>query len=65
MTPPNKYLKEVVKEGKRVRWPSRETLWPAIGVVIAISVFAAVFLALEDLTAISIINQLKAAFGGK
>jgi preprotein translocase SecE subunit len=44
-------MKEVVKEGKRVRWPSREVLWPAIAVVIAISVFAAVFLALEDLTA--------------
>jgi preprotein translocase SecE subunit len=51
MTPPHKYMKEVVKEGKRVRWPSREELWPAIAVVIAISVFAAVFLALEDLTA--------------
>jgi preprotein translocase SecE subunit len=65
MTPPNKYMKEVIKEGKRVRWPSRETLWPAIAVVIAISVFAAVFLALEDLTAASIIKQLEAAFGGK
>lgn len=63
MTPPNKYMKEVVKEGKRVRWPSREQLWPAIGVVIAISVFAAIFLMLEDWTAINIINQLKAAFG--
>jgi preprotein translocase SecE subunit len=64
MTPPNKYMKEVVKEGKRVRWPTREQLWPAIAVVIAISVFAAVFLALEDLTAAKIIEQLKNAFGG-
>lgn len=61
---PNKYLKEVVKEGKRVRWPSRDKLWPAIAVVICISIFAAVFLALEDLTASSIISQLKDAFGG-
>jgi preprotein translocase subunit SecE len=22
MTPPHKYMKEVVKEGKRVRWPT-------------------------------------------
>jgi preprotein translocase SecE subunit len=65
MTPPNKYLKEVVKEGKRVRWPNREQLWPAILVVILISVFVAVFLALEDLTASSIISQLSKAFGGK
>jgi preprotein translocase SecE subunit len=64
MTPPNKYVKEVVKEGRRVRWPTREQLWPTIGVVIAIAVFAAIFLALEDLTAINIINQLKAAFKG-
>jgi preprotein translocase, SecE subunit, bacterial len=58
-------MKEVVKEGKRVRWPSREVLWPAIAVVIVISVFAAVFLALEDLTAYQLIQQLENAFGGK
>jgi preprotein translocase SecE subunit len=65
MTPPNKYIKEVVKEGKRVRWPSREQLWPAIAVVIVIAIFGAVFLAAEDLTAASIISQIKNAFGGK
>jgi len=58
-------MKEVVKEGKRVRWPKREQLWPAVAVVICISVFVALFLALEDLTAASIISQLKNAFGGK
>lgn len=61
---PNKYLKEVIKEGKRVRWPSREKLWPAIGVVLCVAIFAAIFLSLEDLTASSIIKQLKDAFGG-
>ena len=64
MPTPVKYMKEVVKEGKRVRWPNRETLWPAIAVVICISVFAALFLVLEDLAASSIIDQLKSAFGG-
>ncbi len=64
MTPPNKYLKEVVKEAKRVRWPSKEKLFPTIAVVICIAAFVAIFLALEDLTAASIIEQLKAAFGG-
>ncbi len=65
MTTPGKYIKEVGKEAKRVRWPKREQLVPMIVVVIAISVFAAIFLSLEDLTAASMINQLKAAFGGK
>jgi preprotein translocase SecE subunit len=65
MTGPVKYTKEVVKEGKRVRWPHREELVPMIIVVVVISVFAAIFLALEDLTAGSLISQLKTAFGGK
>ena len=64
MTPPGKYIKEVGKEAKRVRWPKRDQLVPMIIVVIAISLFAAVFLSLEDLTAASMINQLKTAFGG-
>ena len=61
---PAKYIKEVVKEGKRVRWPKRDQLWPSVAVVICISLFVALFLALEDLTAASIISQLKSAFGG-
>ncbi len=64
MPNPVKYMKEVVREGKRVRWPKRDTLWPTIAVVVVIAVFAAVFLSLEDLAAAKIIEQLKAAFGG-
>ena len=64
MTTPGKSAKEVIKEGKRVRWPKREQLVPMIIVVIAITAFAAIFLSLEDLTAASMISQLKAAFGG-
>ena len=64
MTTPGKYAKEVIKEGKRVRWPKREQLVPMIIVGIAITAFAAIFLSLEDLTAASMISQLKAAFGG-
>lgn len=56
-------MKEVVKEGKRVRWPKRDELWPSIAVVICITAFVAIFLALEDLTAQNIINMLKEAFG--
>jgi preprotein translocase SecE subunit len=65
MPSPGKYMKEVVKEGKRVRWPDRQTLWPAIAVVIVISVFAALFLVIEDYAANSIITQIENAFGGK
>ena len=61
---PAKYIKEVVKEGKRVRWPKREQLWKSVVVVVCISLFVALFLALEDLTAASIISQIKYAFGG-
>ncbi len=59
---PIKYTKEVVKEGRRIRWPKRDQLIPAIVVVIIISAFAALFLTLEDLTAASLINQLRNAF---
>ncbi len=62
---PVKYTKEVIKEGKRIRWPKREELVPAIIVVVIIALFAALFLSLEDLTAASLINQLRDAFGGK
>lgn len=61
---PIKYTKEVVKEGKRIRWPKRDVLFPTIVVVICISAFVALFLMLEDLTAGSLINQLKNVFGG-
>lgn len=64
MTKPAKYCREVAREAKRIRWPKRETLFPTIAVVLVITVFAALFIALEDLTANSIIQQLKSAFGG-
>ena len=61
---PVKYTKEVVKEGKRVRWPKRDVLIPTIIVVVIIAAFAALFLVLEDLTAARLIQILKGAFGG-
>ena len=62
---PKKYISEVVREGKRVRWPKRDVLIPTIIVVIVIGLFAALWLSLEDLTAGSLISQLRQAFGGK
>lgn len=59
---PITYFRGVGREAKRVRWPKRETFLPAIGVVIAITVFAAIFLVLEDLAAGTLIEQLQKAF---
>jgi len=62
---PKKYMKEVVKEGKRIRWPKRDVLIPTIIVVVIIAGIAALFLSLEDLAAARLIQILKDAFGGK
>lgn len=59
---PIQYTKEVIKEGKRVRWPKKEVLIPTIITVIVICAFFAVILSLEDYAAGSLINQLKALF---
>jgi preprotein translocase SecE subunit len=59
-----KYTGEVIREGKRVRWPNGDMFWPALAVVIIISVFAALILSLEDLAAATILNQLKEALKG-
>ena len=61
---PKKYMSEVVKEGKRIRWPKRDVLIPTIIVVVLIAGIAAIFLSLEDLAAGRLIQLLKDAFGG-
>ena len=57
-----KYTQEVIKEGKRVRWPKKEVFFPALLTVIIICVFAALVLALEDFVAGTIINTIKGWF---
>ena len=57
-----KYVDEVVKEGKRVRWPKRDVLIPAIIVVVIITVLAALILYVEDLAGNRLIQILKDAF---
>ena len=54
-----KYTQEVIKEGKRVRWPKKEQFFPALLTVIIICVFAALVLSLEDLAAGTLINTIK------
>lgn len=59
-----KYAQEVVTQGRRVRWPKKDVMIPAIVVVISIAAFVAIFLSLEDLAVGEILKQLKAAFEG-
>jgi len=59
-----KYAKEVVKEGKRVRWPKKEIFFPTLIAVVIICVFCALILSLEDWAAGTLIGQLKELFAG-
>lgn len=59
-----KYVQEVVREGKRVRWPKREQFVPALIAAVVICVFCALVLSLEDLAAGTLIGQLKELFKG-
>ena len=59
-----KYTQEVIKEGKRVRWPKKEEFLPALLTVIIICVFCALVLSLWDWAAGSIIKYLKEVFSG-
>ena len=57
-----KYAQEVIKEGKRVRWPKREEFIPALVAVLVVCVVAALFLSLEDWAAGTLIQQIKEIF---
>ena len=52
----------VIKEAKRVRWPKRDVLVPAIIVVVVIAVLAGLLLFAEDLAGKQLIDILKDAF---
>lgn len=58
----SKFVGEVVREGKRVRWPKRDTLIPSIIVVVVIAAFFALLLYVEDLAGNKLIDILKTAF---
>lgn len=60
---PKKYAQEVVKEGKRVRWPKREQFIPALVAAVVICVFCALVLSFWDWIAGTLIQQLKNVFG--
>ena len=57
-----KFSKEVVKEGKRVRWPKREVLIPSIIVVVIIAAVTGLILTGEDALGKGLIDVLKQTF---
>jgi preprotein translocase SecE subunit len=57
-----KYTQEVIKEGKRVRWPKREDLLPAIVVVVLTAAFFAAILSLEDVAVGKLLGALEQVF---
>ncbi|MCQ2087364.1 MAG: preprotein translocase subunit SecE [Bacilli bacterium] len=53
-----KFTKDVIKEGKRVRWPKADVLVPSIVVVIVISFLIGLVLFGEDLLGQKLIEIL-------
>lgn len=59
-----KFASDVIKEGKKVRWPKRDVLIPTIITVVVVMVFFAIILYLEDLAGNNLIEILRNAFSG-
>ena len=59
-----KFAQDVIKEGKRVRWPKREVLIPSIIVVVIIAAVTGLLLFAEDLAGKQLIDVLSDAFKG-
>ena len=57
-----KFALGVIKEGKRVRWPKKEVLVPAIIVVVIITVIMGLLLFAEDAAGKKLIDILSDAF---
>ncbi len=54
-----KFTSDVIKEGKRVRWPKADVLIPSIVVVLVISFLVGLILFGEDALGKSLIDILK------
>ncbi len=57
-----KFAAGVIKEGKRIRWPKKEELVPAIIVVVLIAAITGMILFGEDIAGKKLIDILKDAF---
>ena len=57
-----KFTQDVIKEGKRVRWPKRDVLVPSIIVVVIIAAVVGMILMGEDALGKGLIDVLKSTF---
>ncbi|HHT67422.1 MAG TPA: preprotein translocase subunit SecE [Erysipelotrichaceae bacterium] len=57
-----KFTQEVIKEGRRVRWPKRDVLIPSIIVVVVVAALMGLILMGEDFVGKKLIDTLKDAF---
>ena len=57
-----KYTSEVIAEGKRVRWPTREQIIPVFGAVLLIASIAGILLLIFDMGAVELLKTIKDAF---
>lgn len=57
-----KFTKDVVKEGKRVRWPKKDVLVPSIIVVVVVAALTGLLLMGEDALGKGLIDALMDAF---
>jgi preprotein translocase SecE subunit len=56
------YIRGVFHEGKRIKWPKRKELLPAFITVLVITIFAAIFLLLENYASEVLVKELRQAF---
>ena len=57
-----KFAADVIKEGKRVRWPKRDVLVPSIIIVVIIAALVGLILTGEDALGKGLIDVLKNTF---
>ena len=57
-----KFTSEVIKEGKRVRWPKRDVLVPAFIVVVIIAALVGLILMGEDALGKGLIDVIRKTF---
>ena len=60
-----KFTSEVIKEGKRVRWPKRDVLVPAFIVVVIIAALTGLILMGEDALGKGLIDVLRKTFNSQ
>lgn len=56
------YARGVGHEAKRIKWPKRKELFPAFITVLVITIFAAIFLLIENYASEVLVGQLRQAF---